>query len=136
MRIAFPAGVRNTPLDRNPSSVLAGGSASATAGQDNQVTTYTVPANRRADLAVQTTLVVSTALVAAQVGRSEILGTGNVVIHLAELEPAAAIGTRADSPSIHVQLRAGEVVQARVTAGAGAGQVIVSAGIQGVEYDA
>jgi hypothetical protein len=136
VRVAFPSGTRSNAFDRNPSSVLVGGGASATAGQDNQVVTYTVPASRRADLAVQTSLVVTTALVAAQVGRSEVLGTGNVVIHLAELEPAAAVGTRADSPSIHVQLKAGETVQIRVTAGAGAGQVIVNGGIQGVEYDA
>ncbi len=136
MRVAFPIGTRSAALDRNPLTILLGGSTSATANQDNQIVTYTVPQNRRADLAVQTTLVVTTALVAAQVGRSEILGTGNVIIHEAELEPAAPIGTRADSPSIHVQLKAADVVQIRVVAGAGAGQVVCNGGIQGVEYDA
>ncbi len=136
MRVTFPSGTRSTPLDRNPSTVNVGATASATAGQDNLVTSYTVPANRRADLAVQTTLVVAVALAAAQVGRSEILGPGSVLIHLAELEPLAPIGTRADSPSIHVQLTAGITITIRVVAGAGAGQVIVSGGIQGVEYDA
>src|SRR5712691_7067834 len=140
MRVTFPSGSRNNPLDRNPSTVIQGAAATSTGGADTQVFTYTVPANRRADLAIQTSGVIITALVAAQGGFNRLLvtpsGGANTTLFESEFEPAAAVGTRGDTPSIHVQLKAGDQVQARVVTGAGAGVLGVKGGVQGVEYDA
>jgi hypothetical protein len=135
MRVAFPSGTRSTPLDRNPATVLQSGSVSATAGQDNLVASYTVPAARRFDGNIQAAGVITTALVAAQAGDNRlVLNAAN--LYDQQAQPAAPVGTRVDSPSIRLQLKAGDVASIRVVAGAGAGQIAVVGSIQGVEYDA
>jgi hypothetical protein len=87
-------------------------------------------------VAVQSAGVIIVALVAAQAGNNRILGPGATNVYDQQAQPTAPVGTRVDSPSIHMQLRAGEQVQIRVVAGAGAGQIGVTGGIHGVEYDA
>jgi len=135
MRVAFPSGTRSTPTDRNPSTVLQSGSASATAGQDNLVASYTVPVGRRLDGNIQAAGVITTALVAAQAADNRLL-VNAANLYDQQAQPLAPVGTRLDSPSIRLQLKAGDVASIRVVAGAGAGQVAVTGSIEGVEYDA
>lgn len=140
MRIFGPSGVRNFPTDRSPLTIAVAASATTTADAVATLATYTVPAGRRADLAVQAGSVITTVLAAAQIAdvRIRVTPSGGAaqLVYVGNYQAAAAVGTVRETPSIHLQLRAGDLVEVQIFAAAGAGVILGSGGVQGIEYGA
>jgi hypothetical protein len=139
VRIYAPAGTRSIPTDRNPSTVAVGSDVGVAAGGTTTLATYTVPAARRADLAVQGEFAVTTVLGAAQAGHLTLRvtpsGGADTPLAGADFVVASAVGTEKQTPSVHVQLKPGDKVVVQVALDAGTGLGTAKGGVQGVEYD-
>lgn len=138
MFVFGPAGSRNIPTDRNPTTISVAGGASVTAGATTTLATYTVPAGRRAELAGTISGVVTTALAAAQAAEVQIAVTpnGGVFARPCSIRfNGNAAGVRGDSGIAKLYVKAGDLVEARATIGGGAGVLDTTGGFEGVEYD-
>ncbi len=141
MRVVYPTGTRSTPLDRNPSTVASGTFLNQGAGGSNlNLVNYTVPANRRADVVIQWSSLIGVALGAATTANitANFTPNGGAAQNLYEslFLVNQALGSRDNSPSIHLQMKAGDNITITLHIDAGAGAIQNAGGIQGVEYDA
>ncbi len=139
MRIAFPSGVRNTPIDRNPVRLVQGGGAGHGGGTTITYVDYTVPPLRRADIRMaRGYYLVTTALAAGQTESVALNFVNPVINNLVFVISlaAAALGDRQQWEAEQLFLVAGDRIQILGTLAAGAGIVQDGGGISGVEYDA
>ena len=141
MRQYGPTSPRNIPTDRNPVTIALGGTQPLAGGAGAATfVTYTVPAGRRAILWAQANMIVTVAFAAAQTCNTEVDVTPNggalAPVAQCRFETLEPLSSKNQSPSVTLQLKAGDLVVIKVTIGAGAGAVNATGGLQGVEYDA
>lgn len=140
MQLFGPTGSRSEFRDRNPTPIHSSFDSSITGGSAPVVTTYTVPANRRALIeSAYVSYLITTALAAAQTLVLTIRVTVPVpitVVAWLDSGPGAAGPDDDHATAGQVSLSADQAIEARATIGAGAGVVLVRAGLHGVEYDA
>ena len=139
MQLFGPSGVRSDPRDRNPAKVVLESTQNITNATGAVIlVTYTVPAGRRAELSVQISATIDTALAAGQDGSVgvEITGFTQAAPQLF-FKATAGINQRDQAEVSFVFVAAGDVVRVNTGAlAAGAGVVRSSGAIHGVEYDA
>jgi len=137
MRIAFPSGTRNLPTDRNPLTIKQGGSQVATGLVTLTMTTYTVPALRRAELVVTISGIVQVAQAAGQNGLVAVTVTGQAASSPAiRFLGGAPIQTADWRQTGTIYLAAGDQVQTQVLNAAGVGSIVADGAAFIVEYDA
>ncbi len=137
MRIAFPAGTRNIPTDRNPLTIAQGGVSALTAGSNLTPFDYTVPAQRRFVGAIALGYTINVALAAGQ--QVSVALNKNAVGNFIELDAFAALAAEVsrDVAQADLVMAAGERYKGLASlTGAGAGQAIAYHFLNGVEYDA
>src|SRR5712691_3968281 len=143
MRQYGPAGARNIPVDRNPSTIVNGGGPGGpfAGGTNNLLATYTVPTNRRALVAIaQGFAAVAVALAAGQTAVIDVLitpfGGAQTLVAQDFIQGGAVAGTRVAVAAYAVTIKAGDLIEVRMVVTAGAGTVNAGGGLAATEYDA
>ncbi len=143
MRVYAPSSPRNFPIDRNPVTVVNGGGPGGpfAGGTNNVLATYTVPALRRALVAIaQGFIEVAVAMAAGQTTVISVLvtpsGGAQTLIAQEFLGGAAPALTNRQVAAQAVTLKAGDLIEVRAILTAGAGTASAGGGLQATEYDA
>ncbi len=139
MRVAFPAGTRSAPTDRNPTRIALGGGSAHGGGTSITYVDYTVPANRRAEVYMARGFYVVTTVLAAAQNEIIHLDLANVAIPnwvFVISIVAAPVGDKGQWEAERLFLTAGDHVQIIGTLAAGAGVVSDGGSLSAVEYDA
>ncbi len=142
MRQYGPAGARNIPVDRNPSTIVNGGGPGGpfAGGTNNLLATYTVPALRRALVEIaQGFEEVAVALAAGQTAVIDVLitpsGGAQTLVAQNFMGGAAPALTNRTVAAQGLTLKAGDLVEVRMVITAGAGTVSAGGGLKATEYD-
>jgi len=138
VQIFGPTGSRNEVVDRNPTLIALGGAQGHGGGTTITFVDYLVPQGRRAHITlIDASWVVTTALAAGQTETIHLDFTSPVVNNQLARQsiPAAPVNDRGAFSSHDLWLNAGNRIQILSTVSAGAGIVLATGAVSGIEFD-